>query len=112
MATVTLSSGADTFSNPPGNADIIYGGADTTAASDAGVDTIYGGDLGDTIYGFAADDRLYGDDGNDRLDGGAGNDVADFADSGGIYADLAAHVAIGVGTGSDSLVAIENLAGS
>jgi Ca2+-binding RTX toxin-like protein len=91
-ASVTLGSGADTFSaagsggagivitsglgidNLTGSAqgDVIYAGG--------GNDIVAGGGGADTIYGEAGDDTLNGDDAAvDTISGGTGNDIIDGA---------------------------------
>ncbi|MGH2807581.1 MAG: hypothetical protein ACRDKT_09925 [Actinomycetota bacterium] len=83
-------------------------------------DVIVGDDGDNAINGFGGTDTLTGTGGNDELvaydgsggilDGGAGRDLVLF-DSGPVEVDLAAGNATG-GTGTDSLIAIEDVRGS
>lgn len=75
-------------------------------------DTLYGTANDDTLRGQAGADWLQGMAGNDRLEGGAGNDVAAYGDAvSGVNANLATGRATG-GSGTDTLLSIENLWGS
>jgi VCBS repeat-containing protein len=89
----------------------------------AGSDTINGSGFDDVLNGLAGNDVLHGLAGNDVLNGGAGNDLLDGGT--GIdtasYADASAAVKVSLvvtsaqntgGSGSDTLVGIENLVGS
>ncbi len=83
-------------------------------------DEFNGSAFDDTLSGRNGNDRLAGNDGNDRLEGGLGNDWlsggggSDTAYYGSyataVMVDLAAGTATGQGT--DTLVSIENIAGS
>jgi RTX calcium-binding nonapeptide repeat (4 copies) len=97
-----------------GGNDLILGGlgADVIFGGD-GNDNMRGGNQNDLIYGGAGADILQGDPGDDLLDGGEGEDTASY-----ISADSA--VVVGLyflgpqvtgGTGTDTLVNIENLTG-
>ena len=89
----------------------------------AGADVLVGGAFSDVLTGLAGDDRLSGGTGDDQLDGGAGDDVLDGGDGvdTGHYAAATAGVTVDLtatgpqatgGAGVDTLVAIENIAGS
>ncbi|HEX8840587.1 MAG TPA: cadherin-like domain-containing protein, partial [Sphingomicrobium sp.] len=87
--------------------------ADTLSASNFD-DTLVGLAGNDTLRGLAGNDVLRGGAGNDLLDGGADMDTADYSD-----ATAAVRVSLAVttsqntgGSGSDTLVGIENLLGS
>lgn len=74
---------------------------------DSGLDTL--------ILGLAGDDILVGGIGNDTLDGSDGNDTADYGSaSASVTVDLAqtGAQAVSAEEGSDTLINIENLAGS
>jgi Ca2+-binding RTX toxin-like protein len=124
--------GHDTFTNienvstGDGN-DIIVGDAnDNYLTSGGGDDILYGGAGDDHLDGGRGDDQLHGGDGNDLLfgqegddliDGGAGVDFVGYDMYGetpgdGVRVDLAAGWAVGVATGSDALISIENIAGT
>ena len=64
--------------------------------------------------GNSLDNTLYAGNGNNILDGGAGNDTASYAfATAGVSVNLAVTGAQGTGSsGSDTLISIENLAGS
>lgn len=93
--------------------DTVEGGeGDDVLDGQAGDDILVGGAGDDEISGGAGDDRLSGGEGDDRLDGGDGLDTADYAsDTAGVIVDLAAGTAEGDESGSDDLIAIENVIG-
>lgn len=69
----------------------------------------------DTLNGGLGNDNLIGGVGNDTLDGGTGYDAALYSDAtSGVTVNLALTSAqnVGGGRGSDTLISIENLAGS
>lgn len=79
----------------------------------AGNDTLNGLGDDDTLLGGSGDDTLLGDMGNDLLDGGADLDTADYSGStGSVTADLVSGTADDGMGGTDTLLNIENLAGS
>lgn len=79
----------------------------------AGSDTLNGQDGDDTLLGGAGDDVLDGGMGSDLLDGGADIDTADYGESiGSVAADLVTGTADDGTGGTDTLIDIENLAGS
>ncbi len=78
-----------------------------------GADRLRGDDRNNVLTGSGGDDVLEGRGGTDTLDGGTGNDTASFASaSAGVTASLITGKANGAATGSDTLIGIENLAGS
>jgi Ca2+-binding RTX toxin-like protein len=91
-----------------------------TLYGNSGNDSLSGGSGGDTLQGGAGKDSLVGDIGNDTLIGGLGNDTMDgggnidTADYSGsttaVTVDLGAGTA--TGSGSDTLLNIENVVGS
>jgi Ca2+-binding RTX toxin-like protein len=94
-----------------------------TFTGTAGADTLNGSNFDDTLNGLAGNDVLHGLAGNDFLTGGAGNDLIDggagvdtasYADAtSGVKVSLAVTGAQSTGgSGSDTLVGIENLLGS
>ena len=87
-----------------------FGGVDTLSA----IESVRGSNQADVIIGDANANELLGDQGADILDGGAGIDEADFASftTGGVTANLTTGEAIDQTGGVDTLVNIENLAGS
>ena len=79
-----------------------------------GDDVLHGRGGNDTLLGGTDDDRLRGGLGSNLLDGGADLDTVDYdwlASGSGLYVDLLAGFATGLGLG-DGLVSIENAAGS
>lgn len=76
-----------------------------------GIEEVFGGRYSDLILGNAADNWFTGGAGDDTLDGRGGIDTASFAEAPGpVIVDLANGIATGDGT--DSLIGIENAAGS
>jgi len=89
----------------------------------AAVNSLIGAQGDDTILGIDGHDRLYGNSGNDALDGGAGNDLIDGGDGRDTVAYTGASAGVTVelwvaaaqkpgGSGTDTLVSIENAGGS
>ena len=105
---------ADVLNGTSGD-DVIYGfgGADTLKGG-AGDDVLAGNDGNDKLYGGAGDDYLLGGAGNDLIDGGDGNDWAAYEDAtAGVKIDLNITGAQNTGgSGTDTLVSIENVYGS
>jgi Ca2+-binding RTX toxin-like protein len=100
-----------------------------TAANDvligtASAETITGNGGDDLIFGHGGNDTLFGGDGDDELSGGAGNNTIDGGAGGRdavSYDDAPAGVTVSLatagpqatgGSGTDTLVSIENLIGS
>jgi Ca2+-binding RTX toxin-like protein len=103
-------------------ANISVTGHDASAAT-SGSDALTGGEGNDTLIGQGGDDRLYGKIGSDDLFGGSGNDLLDGGDwnDRAWYSDAPSAVVVDLrragpqdtsGAGIDTLVSIENLAGS
>jgi VCBS repeat-containing protein len=104
-----------------GTSVVVQGPGTFTGTS--GADTLNGSNFDDTLIGLAGNDVLHALGGNDMLRGGAGNDLLDGGS--GIdtanYSDATSAVKVSLavttsqntgGAGSDTLVGIENLAGS
>lgn len=80
---------------------------------DAGDDTIYGGGGVDVLSGGDNNDRLIGGRDGDILDGGHGSDTASYEDSAsGVSVSLVTGRGYGGTAEGDTLISIENLAGS
>jgi Ca2+-binding RTX toxin-like protein len=115
--TIDLANGTATGGDADGPAQLV--GRGTVIRHDilAGFENAIGSDFNDRIIGDAranvlsggaGDDTLTGGGGADRLKGGAGSDTADYADAKrGLTLTLA-----GRGSGGDTYISIENLAGS
>jgi glucose/arabinose dehydrogenase/Ca2+-binding RTX toxin-like protein len=104
-------SGACTISGTTAGETLTGTSGDDVICGGGGGDTIKGLGGNDTLKGEAGADKLYGGAGNDTLDGGIGADTANFSESpAGVSASLSTNSA--TGEGSDTLVAMENLAGS
>ncbi|ESQ87740.1 hypothetical protein ABAC460_18880 [Asticcacaulis sp. AC460] len=98
-----------------GDDSVLGSSADNSLTGNGGNDHLSGRDGTDLLYGGSGNDDLDGGAGDDRVDGGSGLDTAD-------YAGAASAVTVTLGTlgvaqatggaGSDTLVSIENLAGS
>jgi Ca2+-binding RTX toxin-like protein len=75
---------------------------------------VFGDKGNDTLSGGAGNDTLDGGAGDDRIDGDAGSDTASYADApGGVRVNLSIGTAQDtLNAGTDTLIAIENLAGS
>ncbi len=75
-------------------------------------DTLVGDSHDNVLSGLTGDDMLTGGGGNDTLDGGSGTDTANYsADTQGVTANLATGTASGIGSGTDTLISIDNLIG-
>jgi Ca2+-binding RTX toxin-like protein len=124
---IFLNSGSDTIVNPGTITGDVLLGSDTDTYKGAGghvVGFVHGGDdndmlvagnIGDNLAGDAGDDTLVGGSGNDLFDGGDGADTVDYnAAQSGVALSLANSSPQNVGgnQGLDTLVSIENLAGS
>lgn len=104
--------------------DFGYGMAgDDVVQGGAGNDNLFGELTSETEAGVVGHDQLYGGDGDDFLRGGLGNDYLDggsgsdrasfFATPNAVFVDLRIQgVAQNTGAGSDTLVNVENVAGS
>jgi len=110
--------GTDTasYANATGavTADLSSGTSSGAAGEDTllQIENLSGSAYDDTLAGDANANVLTGGLGDDALDGGAGVDTASYAGaSGAVTVDLAAGTASGA-AGNDTLVNIENLAGS
>jgi Ca2+-binding RTX toxin-like protein len=103
----------------------INGTGNTIANSvtgNSGANSLSGLAGNDTLLGNAGNDALLGGDGNDLLNGGAGNDTLnggnhiDTASYAGASAAVSVALVAGAqatgGSGSDTLIAVENLEGS
>ncbi|MBX7456784.1 hypothetical protein K3152_00845 [Qipengyuania sp. 1NDH17] len=98
------------------SADALYGNGGTdTLNGEGGNDIIEGGAGNDDLLGEAGWDTLDGGEGDDTIDGGNGTDTASYASAAAgvtVSLALAGGAQDTVGAGSDTLVSIENLAGS
>ena len=103
------------------NADLTTGGNDTvysylaTCTLPANVENVRLMAAGNSdVTGNALANTLYASPGDNRIDGGAGNDTVSYAYAGaGVTLSLASETAQATGgSGSDTLLAIEHLAGS
>jgi Ca2+-binding RTX toxin-like protein len=85
-------------------------GSDTLS----GIENLVGSAFDDVLTGDAGANNLNGGAGNDTLDGGAGNDTAVYRDAlAGVTVSLAlADAQATGGSGTDTLIGIENLIGS
>jgi len=92
----------------------VFTGIRMYSSQQGGADTLTGGDGNDLLYGGAGNDTLNGGAGSDVLNGGAGTDTATYADAGSaVTVNLAITTGQNTGgSGSDTLVSIENLVGS
>ena len=109
-------SGSKTFtsliSGGNGN-DTIVGEAGDTISGDAGNDLLMTAGANVIAHGGDGDDTLHGTFANDLLDGGSGNDTLDASYlTSGVTADLAAGKYSQAGSGTDTLVSIENVTGT
>lgn len=98
------------------NGDRLFGSTfDDALRGGAGHDTLIGGEGDDRLSGGTSDDILIGGGatagGFNQLFGDAGSDTASYANSYGVYADLAARAAYVGGVLVDRLDSIENLTG-
>ncbi len=97
-----------------GNANVLIGGGgNDTLSGGAGNDRLNGGTGSDSLLGGDGDDTLIGGAGADVLNGGNGNDTADYsASTSGVTVNLATGTGVGGDAQGDTLISIENLAGS
>lgn len=121
--TVTGGEGNDTIDLGDGN-DFGYGQeGDDAVFGGSGNDNLFGELTSETEAGVVGNDQLYGGDGDDFLRGGLGDDFLDggsgsdrasfFATPNAVYVDLRIQgTAQNTGAGWDTLVNIENVAGS
>jgi Ca2+-binding RTX toxin-like protein len=81
---------------------------------DGGANRLDGRSGNDTLRGGGGDDTFIGGTGDDVMEGGDGTDTGDYSEAtGGVTVDLSvAGTQVTGGAGTDSLAAIENLAGS
>lgn len=102
--------------NGNGNANTLNGGTgNDTINGLGGNDTLTGNGGSDTIDGGAGNDTIVAtiNDGNDSYNGGAGTDTYNLsATTAGVTVNLTTGTSVGAQTGSDTLVAIENVTGS
>ncbi len=89
-------------------------GSDNIIIGNEGQNSLFGLGGNDTLQGGGGDDVLVGGAGNDILDGGGGNDTAVYSDaSAGVTVDLSLTGAQNTGgSGTDTLISVENLIGS
>ncbi len=91
-------------------------GGDTASGTDTfeSIENVIGTAFSDVIEGDNGDNVLSGGAGDDLLNGGAGNDTADYGSAGaGVFVDIRAGSASDDGEGgTDTLLNIENIAGS
>lgn len=120
--------GDDMIKGLGGDDDITGGGGDDTLYGGDGNDMLDGGDGDDTLMGEGGDDELTGGKGDNTLDGGDGTDIAIFMGAMRVDVDLVEGDAIvqhssptgggslrdsgESGTGTDTLVSIENVKGT
>ena len=110
--------GADdtiTVSDAGGGANDLFGGGGADVMTGAtGADTLRGGDGDDQLNGGGGDDLLNGGLGDDTFDGGDGVDTAgyDGATAGVTVSLLKAGAQDTRGSGTDTLIGIENLYGT
>jgi Ca2+-binding RTX toxin-like protein len=94
------------------NLAIAFGVLIENAIGGSGGDVLIGNSAPNVLDGGEGNDTLSGSAGADTLDGGPGNDTGSFLDgAGSVTASLATGTTTG-GSGSDTLIAIENLTGS
>jgi Ca2+-binding RTX toxin-like protein len=104
-ANVVNGGAGDDKLNGGDGADVLNGGVDN--------DNLIGVNGNDTLHGEDGDDSIKGGRGDDIIDGGEGSDTANFAGSKSLVtASLLTNTASGSDSGNDTLIAIENLAGS
>lgn len=93
--------------------NVIGSGFADVISGDDGDNHLIGGDGDDSIRGLGGDDILEGGLGRDILDGGEGTDTADYRySSQGVTLSLVGGNASGLGDDWDTLIGIENVAGS
>ena len=84
-----------------------------TLTGDSGFNILIGWAGADVLRGGAGNDMVAGGSGNDTLDGGVGVDTADYsADIGNVTVDLTLGIGAGGDALTDTLISIENVAGS
>jgi Ca2+-binding RTX toxin-like protein len=78
-----------------------------------GNDTLFDGAGSNTLSGGRGNDILAGGSGNDTLNGGAGTDTATAFDApSAVVMSLVTNQVTGIGSGTDTLIGIENIEGS
>jgi Ca2+-binding RTX toxin-like protein len=117
--TIDLTAGIGTGGDAHGD---TLAGIENVTGSNAGGDTLTGDSEDNRLIGWAGadllrggvgDDTLQGGSGNDTLDGGDGVDTADYsADAAKVTVDLTLGLGAGGDTLTDTLISIENAAGS
>jgi Ca2+-binding RTX toxin-like protein len=93
---------------------ITSGSGNDIITTGGGNDWLIGGAGNDTFATAGGNDVLIGGTGNNHLDGGAGNDTASYVNAtAGVTVSLAISAAQNtIGAGTDTLINIENLAGT
>lgn len=109
--------GDDTLSGDSHNNYLRGEAGDDVLNGRGGDDHLDGGDGDDTLYGGSGNDLIFGQAGDDLLDGGGDVDYVGYDMYGnvageGVMVDLQAGTATGSATGTDTLVSIENVAGT
>jgi Ca2+-binding RTX toxin-like protein len=95
------------------NGNNLYGlGGNDTVYGRGGADYIEGGAGNDRIFGEAGDDNIYGGGGADIINGGAGFDYVHYIQSSAVTVALDGSLAAKGTAALDTLVSIENIAGS
>ncbi|WP_347904677.1 retention module-containing protein [Pseudomonas purpurea] len=114
-AAVTISyQDGHTLTGTSGDDVLVAGAGDNILNGGDGNDVLTAGSGNNTLHGGNGNDLLFSGPGNDLLDGGPGNDTASYAHAAaGVTVDLSLLAAQNtVGAGTDTLMGIENLAGS
>ncbi len=111
---VILLGSADLDGTGNSSANALTGNSgDNTLDGAAGLDTLLGNAGNDVLLGGSHNDTLNGGAGNDTLNGGDQNDTVSYAGAtGGVTVALIAGAQATGGSGSDTLVGVENLTGS
>ncbi len=93
---------------------LIGNGVDNQLHGGLGADQMFGGEGADILLGENGNDNLFGGDGNDLLSGGSGIDWASYLfQSSGVWINLTTENSQNTsGAGWDTLISIENVAGS
>ena len=93
---------------------LIGNGVDNELRGGLGADQMFGGAGADILLGENGNDNLFGGDGNDVLSGGSGIDWASYLfQSSGVWINLTTENSQNTsGAGWDTLISIENVAGS
>jgi Ca2+-binding RTX toxin-like protein len=96
------------------NIERVIGGSGNDALTGDSLANVFEGRAGnDTIAGAGGNDTLIGGAGGDRLDGGADTDTVDYStSSSGVSINLQSGKASGGDAAGDTLISIENVAGS